>query len=250
MPHPGAEQTEKADAPREPPPVEPKPDPTSSMAAAEAEAVLSESSEQGILPPAGRWLALTCPPAGSPPDPSTDPTVSPALALGPSLASGSQGCTRPCFFCQPGGHRPPLSSPQHPPRPVLRGLVCGGDPAGRCGESPVRGRRRPDPCLLLALRAPRVEAGSRPPKRLSVCPSRGRNGGGAGQERRRAGGGGRGRGQGRGAAAGEGGGPRGERGVGQHGLRPRAGPRGPGPALRHLRRPHGVQGLRLGHPQV
>ncbi|XP_032158401.1 zinc finger and BTB domain-containing protein 17 isoform X1 [Mustela erminea] len=42
----GAEQTEKADAPREPPPVEPKPDPTSSMAAAEAEAVLSESSEQ------------------------------------------------------------------------------------------------------------------------------------------------------------------------------------------------------------
>lgn len=52
-PHPGAEQTEKADAPREPPPVEPKPDPTSSMAAAEAEAVLSESSEQGTLPPAG-----------------------------------------------------------------------------------------------------------------------------------------------------------------------------------------------------
>ncbi|XP_027964130.1 zinc finger and BTB domain-containing protein 17 [Eumetopias jubatus] len=42
----GAEQTEKADAPREPPPVEPKPDPTSSMAAAEAEAALSESSEQ------------------------------------------------------------------------------------------------------------------------------------------------------------------------------------------------------------
>lgn len=41
----GAEQTEKADAPREPPPVELKPDPTSSMAAAEAEA-LSESSEQ------------------------------------------------------------------------------------------------------------------------------------------------------------------------------------------------------------
>lgn len=42
----GAEQTEKADAPREPPPVEPKPDPTSGMAAAEAEAALSESSEQ------------------------------------------------------------------------------------------------------------------------------------------------------------------------------------------------------------
>lgn len=42
----GAEQTEKADAPREPPPVEPKPDPTSSMAAAEAEGALSESSEQ------------------------------------------------------------------------------------------------------------------------------------------------------------------------------------------------------------
>ncbi|XP_034527967.1 zinc finger and BTB domain-containing protein 17 [Ailuropoda melanoleuca] len=42
----GAEQTEKADAPREPPRVEPKPDPTSSMAAAEAEAALSESSEQ------------------------------------------------------------------------------------------------------------------------------------------------------------------------------------------------------------
>ncbi|XP_045331732.1 zinc finger and BTB domain-containing protein 17 isoform X1 [Leopardus geoffroyi] len=42
----GAEQTEKADAPREPPSVEPKPDPTSSMAAAEAEAALSESSEQ------------------------------------------------------------------------------------------------------------------------------------------------------------------------------------------------------------
>lgn len=47
----GAEQTEKADAPREPPPVELKPDPTSSMAAAEAEA-LSESSEQGAPPPA------------------------------------------------------------------------------------------------------------------------------------------------------------------------------------------------------
>lgn len=42
----GAEQTEKADAPREPLPVEPKPDPTSGMAAAEAEAVLSESLEQ------------------------------------------------------------------------------------------------------------------------------------------------------------------------------------------------------------
>nr|KAF6445628.1 zinc finger and BTB domain containing 17 [Molossus molossus] len=42
----GAEQTEKADAPREPPPVEPKPDPTSGMAAAEAEAALSESSAQ------------------------------------------------------------------------------------------------------------------------------------------------------------------------------------------------------------
>ncbi|MEJ1273308.1 zinc finger and BTB domain containing 17 [Cricetulus griseus] len=41
----GAEQTEKADAPREPPSVELKPDPTSGMAAAEAEA-LSESSEQ------------------------------------------------------------------------------------------------------------------------------------------------------------------------------------------------------------
>lgn len=41
----GAEQTEKADAPREPP-VELKPDPTSSMTAAEAEATLSESLEQ------------------------------------------------------------------------------------------------------------------------------------------------------------------------------------------------------------
>ncbi|KAM8789535.1 zinc finger and BTB domain-containing protein 17 isoform 1-T1 [Rhynchonycteris naso] len=44
----GAEQTEKADAPREPPPVEPKPDPTSGMAAAEADAALSESSEQDM----------------------------------------------------------------------------------------------------------------------------------------------------------------------------------------------------------
>uniref|UniRef100_A0A8C5K6F8 Zinc finger and BTB domain containing 17 n=1 Tax=Jaculus jaculus TaxID=51337 RepID=A0A8C5K6F8_JACJA len=43
----GAEQTEKADAPREPPPAELKPDP-SGMAAAEAEAALSESSEQEI----------------------------------------------------------------------------------------------------------------------------------------------------------------------------------------------------------
>ncbi|XP_062960726.1 zinc finger and BTB domain-containing protein 17 isoform X1 [Cynocephalus volans] len=42
----GAEQTEKADAPREPQPVELKSDPTSGMAAAEAEAALSESSEQ------------------------------------------------------------------------------------------------------------------------------------------------------------------------------------------------------------
>lgn len=49
-PSSGAEQTEKADAPREPPPVELKPDPTSGMAAAEAEA-LSESSEQGAPPP-------------------------------------------------------------------------------------------------------------------------------------------------------------------------------------------------------
>ncbi|XP_006883682.1 PREDICTED: zinc finger and BTB domain-containing protein 17 isoform X2 [Elephantulus edwardii] len=40
------EQTEKADAPREPPPPELKLDPTSGMAAAEAEAALSESSEQ------------------------------------------------------------------------------------------------------------------------------------------------------------------------------------------------------------
>ncbi|XP_005409913.1 PREDICTED: zinc finger and BTB domain-containing protein 17 isoform X3 [Chinchilla lanigera] len=44
----GAEQTEKADAPREPLPVELKPDPTSGMAAAEAEAALSESSEQDM----------------------------------------------------------------------------------------------------------------------------------------------------------------------------------------------------------
>lgn len=66
-PSSGAEQTEKADAPREPPPVELKPDPTSSMAAAEAEA-LSESSEQGAPPPArgsspqppGSHLSLFC----------------------------------------------------------------------------------------------------------------------------------------------------------------------------------------------
>lgn len=55
-PSSGAEQTEKADAPREPPPAELKPDPTSSMAAAEAEA-LSESSEQGALPTARAGLA-------------------------------------------------------------------------------------------------------------------------------------------------------------------------------------------------
>lgn len=48
----GAEQTEKADAPREP--VELKPDPTSGMAAAEAEAALSESSEQGTFHRLGR----------------------------------------------------------------------------------------------------------------------------------------------------------------------------------------------------
>ncbi|KAM4872459.1 zinc finger and BTB domain-containing protein 17 isoform 5-T5 [Thomomys bottae] len=42
----GAEQTEKADVPRGPPSVELKPGPTSSMAAAEAEAALSESSGQ------------------------------------------------------------------------------------------------------------------------------------------------------------------------------------------------------------
>lgn len=71
-PSSGAEQTEKADAPREPPPVELKPDPTSSMAAAEAEA-LSESSEQGASlspsqgssPSAPSWvtalLSLACP---------------------------------------------------------------------------------------------------------------------------------------------------------------------------------------------
>lgn len=61
-PSPGAEQTEKADAPREPPPVELKPDPTSGMAAAEAEA-LSESSEQGAPPPA---RGLSPHPLGSP----------------------------------------------------------------------------------------------------------------------------------------------------------------------------------------
>ncbi|XP_058574948.1 zinc finger and BTB domain-containing protein 17 isoform X2 [Neofelis nebulosa] len=48
----------------------------------------------------------------------------------------------------------------------------------------------------------------------------------------------------------KGGAPRGERGVCQHGLGPGAGHRGPGPALGHLRRPHRVQGLWLGHPQV
>lgn len=63
-PSSGAERTEKADAPREPPPVELKPDPTSSMAAAEAEAS-AESSEQGAPPPAG-----LCPaPSGIPPHP-------------------------------------------------------------------------------------------------------------------------------------------------------------------------------------
>jgi hypothetical protein len=62
-PSSGAEQTEKADAPREPPPVELKPDPTSSMAAAEAEA-LSESSEQGAPPPARARLPPH--PRGSP----------------------------------------------------------------------------------------------------------------------------------------------------------------------------------------
>uniref|UniRef100_A0A2K6TZK3 Zinc finger and BTB domain-containing protein 17 n=1 Tax=Saimiri boliviensis boliviensis TaxID=39432 RepID=A0A2K6TZK3_SAIBB len=44
----GAEQTEKADVPREPPPVALKPDPTSGMAAAEAEAAVSESAEQEV----------------------------------------------------------------------------------------------------------------------------------------------------------------------------------------------------------
>lgn len=74
-PHPGAEQTEKADAPREPPRVEPKPDPTSSMAAAEAEAALSESSEQGTLPLAGPRSHV---PQGPSLHPPLDPTVSPA----------------------------------------------------------------------------------------------------------------------------------------------------------------------------
>lgn len=65
-PSSGAEQTEKADAPREPPSVELKPDPTSGMAAAEAEA-LSESSEQGALPQPGLALPHVphCP-VGSP----------------------------------------------------------------------------------------------------------------------------------------------------------------------------------------
>lgn len=57
---PGAEQTEKADAPREP--VELKPDPTSGMAAAEAEAALSESSEQGTLRQLGRPPSRRRPP--------------------------------------------------------------------------------------------------------------------------------------------------------------------------------------------
>lgn len=77
-PHPGAEQTEKADAPREPPRVEPKPDPTSSMAAAEAEAALSESSEQGTLPVAGPSPPPSHVPQGPSPHPALDPAVSPA----------------------------------------------------------------------------------------------------------------------------------------------------------------------------
>lgn len=66
---PGAEQTEKADVPREPPPVEPKPDPTSGMAAAEAEAVLSESLEQGTATQLGPSLThpLSCIPPGPSP---------------------------------------------------------------------------------------------------------------------------------------------------------------------------------------
>lgn len=47
FPNTGVEPTEKADAPRERLQVEPKPDPTSGMAAAEA--ALSESSEQGTF---------------------------------------------------------------------------------------------------------------------------------------------------------------------------------------------------------
>lgn len=76
-PHPGAEQTEKADAPREPPPVEPKPDPTSSMAAAEAEAALSESSEQGTLPPGRAQPAGTHAPQRPFRTPPVDPPMSP-----------------------------------------------------------------------------------------------------------------------------------------------------------------------------
>lgn len=77
-PTPGAEQTEKADAPREPPPVEPKPDPTSGMAAAEAEAALSESSEQGTStqpgPPPFSHFCASFPRV--PLLPSIDPTLS------------------------------------------------------------------------------------------------------------------------------------------------------------------------------
>lgn len=82
-PSSGAEQTEKADAPREPPPVELKPDPTSSMAAAEAEA-LSESSEQGAPPPARARL---------PPHPRGSP-----LSSVSSLASHSSFTSSACFL--------------------------------------------------------------------------------------------------------------------------------------------------------
>lgn len=57
--------------------MEPKPDPTSGMAAAEAEAALSESSEQGTC----TQLGPVCPPLGHPSKaplllPPADPTQS------------------------------------------------------------------------------------------------------------------------------------------------------------------------------
>lgn len=140
-PAPGAEQTEKADAPREPPPVEPKPDPTSGMAAAEAEAALSESSEQGTCSQRGP----VCPPLGHPSMaplllPPADPTLShsstSALGLTPFLILE--------FGRQLRGRRGASTSAQstggglaatHPP--VLGGRRCPSCHAARLPASPV-----------------------------------------------------------------------------------------------------------------
>nr|XP_031539455.1 LOW QUALITY PROTEIN: zinc finger and BTB domain-containing protein 17 [Vicugna pacos] len=153
----GAEQTEKADAPREPLPVELKPDPTSGMAAAEAEAALSESSEQEVSL-SQHWSAASSPAAhqGGALQPMVPPTLRALWLTAPFLPS--------CQRWAPGGLRLTciLRQQMFPPAvcPVLPQSVLGTDflwllDMARPSQTPTQRegcvQSRLTPCLPLRL---------------------------------------------------------------------------------------------------